>query len=206
MLFRSILGPVTLSGGLCLYALLIVYLWINFKEMKYAPDATDDKTQFSIKHVFMFVIGACSIILGSNILVNSASKLAELLCVPEKLIALSVVALGTSLPELVTSLTAIKKKEAGLSIGNIIGANILNIVLVMATSSIFADGGLTTSITQSGILKGKNQLLILDIPIAFLLACCLLYCVKNKRVSRLTGILLLFIYVGYLGFMSYAVL
>ena len=202
----TVLGPITVSGGLCLYALLIVYLWINFREMKQSPESDDSNVPFSAKHVVMFVIGAGCIIVGSNLLVNAASKLAELLHVPEKLIALSVVALGTSLPELVTSLTAIRKKEAGLSIGNIIGANILNIVLVMATSSIVAADGLTTSITQSGILKGQNQLLILDIPIAFVLAGCLLYCAKRKKVSRATGVLLLCIYAGYMGFMAYAVL
>lgn len=99
---------------------------------------------------------------SDSILVDSASALATLMHIPEKFIALSVVALGTSLPELVTSLTAIRKKEAGLSIGNIIGANILNIVLVMATSAIVAPGGLTTTVVKSGILQGMDQLLVLD--------------------------------------------
>ena len=116
------------------------------------------------------------------------------------------VALGTSLPELVTSLTAIRKKEAGLSIGNIIGANILNIVLVMATSAIVAPGGLTTTVVKSGILQGMDQLLVLDIPVAAVLAGILLFCARKKSVPRMAGIVLLAVYAGYLGFTGYAIL
>lgn len=200
-------GSITWVGGLGLYLLLAVYLWLNFREMKQAPARTENTEEsFSAKHIALFIVGAGSIILGSNILVDSASALATLMHIPEKFIALSVVALGTSLPELVTSLTAIRKKEAGLSIGNIIGANILNIVLVMATSAIVAPGGLTTTVVKSGILQGMDQLLVLDIPVAAVLAGILLFCARKKSVPRMAGIVLLAVYAGYLGFTGYAIL
>jgi len=199
-------GPIGRIQGILLYALLWIFLMLNFKEMKQDPQENDVPEEFSVRYVLFFVMGAGCIIGGSKLLVDAASALAVLLHVPEKLIALSVVALGTSLPELVTSLSALRKKEAGLSIGNIIGANILNITLVMSTSSIVAPGGLTTVPTQSGPLEGFNQLLVLDVPTALCLGLILLYCAARRKVSRVSGVLLLCIYGGYLGLISWAVL
>lgn len=199
----SCLGPIRWYEGLILYALLGLFIYINFQEAK-DDDVEQDESGYSSGTLILFFASALAIVLGSRLLVNSASALAALMHVPEKIIALSLVALGTSLPELVTSLTAIRKHEAGLSIGNIIGANILNIVLVMSTSSLLAKGGLTTAVATEGILKGLNQLKVLDIPIAMAMALILFFCTKRKQVTRATGILLLCIYVGYLSFIYFA--
>lgn len=206
ILVMTFFGTIRWYEGLLLYGILVVYVLMNLSEAKNAPAEEVGDSGFSAKTIVMFLLGAAGIVIGSRLLVNSASAIASMLHVPEKLIALTLVALGTSLPELVTSLTAIRKKEAGLSIGNIIGANILNIVLVMATSSVVSKGGLTTSVAESGILAGLNQLQVLDIPVALVLGLILLFCALRKKVTRGTGITLLCLYAGYLGFIAYATL
>ena len=206
ILVMTFFGAIHWYEGLILYCILGAYVLMNLKEARSAPPEETGENDYSGKTPVKFALGAAAIVLGSRLLVNSASAIAEMLHVPEKLIALSLVALGTSLPELVTSLTAIRKKEAGLSIGNIIGANILNIVLVMATSSLFAKGGLTTSVAESGVLAGLDQLQVLDLPVALLMGMVLLFCAMRKKVTRGTGIALLGVYAGYLGFVAYATL
>ena len=199
----SFFGPIKWYEGLLLYVLLGIFITINLQEAKEGGNEQQE-SDYTGKTLVIFALSAVAIVIGSRLLVNAASALATMLHVPEKIIALSLVALGTSLPELVTSLTAIRKHEAGLSIGNIIGANILNVVLVMSTSSLLAKGGLTSSVATEGILKGLNQLKVLDIPVALVMALILYFCTRRKEVSRTTGILLFAIYAGYLIFLFFA--
>jgi len=134
-----------------------------------------------------FFLGISLIIIGSNLLVNNGVLIAKYLRVPESVISLTIIALGTSLPELTAAITSLAKGYTGLSIGNIIGANILNITMVIGGSA---------SIANLRILK---QNIVLDFPVAFLLMGILIIpTLQIKKVSRLQGGLLLSVYFGYL--------
>lgn len=142
-----------------------------------------------IKKIIFFILGAIGIVLGSNFLINGGSTIAESLGVPERLIAITLVSIGTSLPELVTTITAIRKKEASLSIGNIIGANIFNITLILPICSLIAQESFNIS----------QQTLVIDFP--FCLVFSLIATIPllwKQRTYRWQGILMLITYVAYL--------
>ena len=113
---------------------------------------------------------------------------------PESVIALTFVALGTSLPELVTAITSLAKGHGALSLGNVIGANIFNLVLVCGASMTLAP----FRIPQSSTLFGQNASLVLDIPLMlFVMAFLTLPALKTKKLSRYQGIVLLALYAGF---------
>lgn len=142
-----------------------------------------------IKKIIFFILGAIGIVLGSNLLINGGSTIAESLGVPERLIAITLVAIGTSLPELVTTITAIRKKEASLSIGNIIGANIFNITLILPICSLIAQDAFNIS----------QQTLVIDFPFCLLFSLiATIPLLWKQRTYRWQGILMLITYVAYL--------
>ena len=98
-------------------------------------EASEDRPELTAKtiaqNLFSFVLGAAAIVLGAQLLIDNGSALAQMIGVPDSIIAATMIAIGTSLPELVTTLTAIRKKESSLSVGNIIGANIMDLTLIM---------------------------------------------------------------------------
>ncbi len=146
-----------------------------------------------LKLALLFAAGAIGVIAGSQLVVVFAEKLARLMGVPELIIALTLVALGTSMPELVVSLAAIVKKQRGLSMGNIIGANILNLAWVIGACSLVTPLPLT------------NQTRFFDIPVTLALSALLLiFGISGKRLARREGAVLLAIYIGYLA-MQFAV-
>ena len=122
---------------------------------------------------------------------DNGTRLAEALGVPEAVIALTFVALGTSLPELVTAVTALAKGHSALSLGNVIGANLLNLVLVTGTAATLAPFPLP----QDGTLFGVNRSLALDLPVMAAVSLVLILPVLLRgRLYRAQGILLLAVY------------
>jgi len=113
------------------------------------------------KHWVLLVLGAVLIALGANLLVDNGTLIAQALGVPESVIALTFVALGTSLPELVTAITSLVKGCSDLSLGNIVGANVFNLVLVSGVSVTLAP----FTVPQSSTLFGINSSLVLEIPV-----------------------------------------
>ena len=147
-------------------------------------------------NLVLLVIGAALIAVGANLLVTNGTLIAEALGVPESVIALTFVALGTSLPELVTAITSLVKGHGALSLGNVIGANLFNLVLVSGVSVSLAP----FSVPQSSVLLGQNASLVLDIPV--MLAAMLLLTVPalvRGRLSRVQGILLPVLYFAFCG-------
>ena len=145
----------------------------------------------------MLVVGAALIAIGADLLVDNGTIIAQQLGVPETVIALTFVALGTSLPELVTTITSLRKGRASLGIGNVIGANIFNLVLVSGISVTLAPFEVPVGKTLFGI----NSSLVLEIPL--MLAVMLLLCVPalaRKKLSRWQGIALLCVYAGFCVF------
>ena len=146
------------------------------------------------KDILMLVIGAILIAIGADLLVDNAIIIAEKFGVSEKIIGLTIVALGTSLPELVTAITSLIKGHGSLSLGNIIGANLFNLVLVSGMAVTINPFELPLSATIGGL----NSSLVLDIPV--MLAVMLILTVPTmikEKLSRWQGVLLLGIYAAF---------
>lgn len=160
-------------------------------------EATDAGTKDSLfKDILLLIVGAVLIAFGADFLVDNAIIIAEALGVSEKVIGLTIVAIGTSLPELVTAVTSLIKGHGSLSLGNIIGANLFNLVLVSGMAVTLNPFDLPVSGTVAGI----NSSLVIDLPI-MLLAMLILTVptVIRQKLSRWQGILLLGIYVTFLA-------
>ena len=147
-----------------------------------------------IREIIMLVIGAAVIAVGATLLVDNGTIIAKELGVPETVIALTFVALGTSLPELVTAITSLAKGHGSLSLGNIIGANIFNLVLVSGVSVALSP----FKLPEGSVFLGHNASLTLDIPV--MLGVMLILTVPTLirgKLSRVQGIALLAIYAAF---------
>lgn len=149
------------------------------------------------KDLLLLVIGAALIAVGANLLVDNGTILARVMGVPESVIALTFIALGTSLPELVTAVTSLAKGHGALSLGNIIGANMFNLVLVSGLSITLNPFDLPTE----KLLAGHNASLVVDVPLTFIVMLLLtLPGLVKGRLYRWQGILLLAIYAAFCTF------
>lgn len=147
-----------------------------------------------LKDILLLVVGAVLIAIGASLLNENAQTIARECGVSEKVIGLTIVALGTSLPELVTAITSLIKGHGSLSLGNIIGANLFNLVLVSGVSVTLSP----FDVPVSGYIAGINSSLVLDIPV--MLGVMLILTIPTlikQKLSRWQGILLLGIYITY---------
>ncbi|MCD7709563.1 MAG: calcium/sodium antiporter [Clostridiales bacterium] len=172
--------------GIVLWALFIAYLAYLFIMAKRNREEGDE---IKVRPVWLLLImlvgGIALVIIGSNFLVDAASAIAAALGMSERFIALTIVAFGTSLPELVTSITAARKNEADLAIGNIVGSNVFNILFVVGTTA------LITPVAFA-------QEFALDTVFVFLSGLLLWLCVfKTKELRRWAGIIMLVCYAAY---------
>lgn len=136
-----------------------------------------------------FLLGAAGIVLGAQLLIDNGSALARMLGVPDAVIAATMIAIGTSLPELVTTLTAIKKKQASLSVGNIIGANIMDLTLIMPLCAVIQGKPMTV----------ERQGMLLDIPACLIIcAAALIPALVQGKFMRWIGYLIGGLYIAYL--------
>lgn len=194
--YLSIDGMIGNSDAVMLIVMLIIYVLFDFFILKnrVSKKAFNEKLRLDSKTKLrvgmFFVIGAISILAGAELLIHSGVIIAKGIGVPESVIALSIIALGTSLPEFATALTSLKKGYTDLAIGNIVGANILNITMVIGISSLTS----SLSITRQNIF--------LDFPVVILLMLVLVIpSFINKKTFRIQGIILLLIYITYLVFL-----
>lgn len=187
-------GQFSRAVGLGLLGLFLVYLILSARKMRTAPapEAAPAEPPAPLWRTLLgLVAGAAAIAWGADLLVDNGTRLAEALGVPEAVIALTFVALGTSLPELVTAVTALAKGHSALSLGNVIGANLLNLVLVTGTAATLAPFPLP----QDGTLFGVNRSLALDLPVMAAVSLVLILPVLLRgRLYRAQGILLLAVY------------
>ncbi len=158
-------------------------------------ESVEEGTKDSLlKDIILLVLGAVLIAIGADLLVDNAIIVAEKCGVSEKVIGLTIVALGTSLPELVTAITALIKGHGTLSLGNIIGANIFNLVLVSGAAITISP----FNIPVSGTIAGINSSLVLDIPVMlFVMTILTLPTLFREKLSRWQGILLLGTYAAF---------
>ena len=151
----------------------------------------------TFRDVVLLVVGAVLIAVGADLLVDNGTLIAQALGVPESVIALTFVALGTSLPELVTAITSLVKGHSSLSLGNVIGANLFNLVLVCGAAVTLNPFTLPVEKT----IAGMNASLVVDIPVMFLVMVILsLPSIRNGKITRLQGVSLLAIYAAFVAF------
>lgn len=157
----------------------------------------DEKEVPLWRSIVMLLVGAAVIAVGAKLLVDNGTKIAVLLGVPESVIALTFVALGTSLPELVTAITSLVKGHGSLSLGNIIGANLFNLVLVSGMAITLRPFAVPVEKT----IAGMNASLVVDIPVMFLvMGIMTIPSLISQKLQRWQGILLLALYTGYVVF------
>ena len=187
--------------GITLLVICVIYILVNIKQSLNADtDATIDTSEINDKDIplwrclLLLIVGAALIAVGADLLVDNGILIAEGLGVPETVIALTFVALGTSLPELVTAITSLIKGHSALSLGNVIGANVFNLVLVSGLAMTIAPFSLPVSSTIAGI----NASLIVDLPLMIIVMLILVLpsMIKGK-LYRAQGIALLAIYAAF---------
>ena len=196
------LGEFTRLVGAVLLTIFAVYMVYNVLRVKNQPQQETEKSpmeEFSspIRDVVKLVIGAAAIAWGADLLVDNGTLIAQALGVPESVIALTFVALGTSLPELVTAITSLAKGHGALSLGNIIGANLFNLVLVSGLSVLLSP----FAVPSGKLIAGMNASLAVDIPLMFFVMSFLtLPAVFRGKLQRWQGVTLLCVYAAYIGF------
>lgn len=192
--FGKTLGCILL-GLFALYMVLTVKNALNEKntiEHVAQRNLMGNEKIILLKDFIFLIVGAGIIAIGSNLLVDNGVKIAELFGVPESVIALTFVALGTSLPELVTAIMSLVKGHGALSLGNIVGANLFNVVLVSGAAMTVSP----FEVPSNKEFFGINSSLIIDIPLMmFVMAFLTLPALLKGKLSRYQGVILLSVYV-----------
>lgn len=183
---------------LLLLASFMVYLFLSAKkEMKQnkLSGEVEEKKKINIPLTLLIsVLGGAAVVFGANLSVDAATKLAQMCSISEDIIGLTIVAFGTSLPELVTSVIASKKGKNDIAIGNIVGSNIFNLLFVLgAASAIYPLSFGKEFIIDSFVMIGAAITLWL-------------FTVKNKNLSRVGGAVMLAMYAVYFGYLIYEVI
>lgn len=192
LLVMSALDAVNVRTGVILFVLFALYLADNIRSGK-AMSAKEERRERQPgelgRKLIFFVLGTAGIVIGARLLVDNGSALARIMGVPENIIGLTFVAIGTSLPELVTTVTAIVKKQASLSVGNIVGANIIDITLILPVCAA----------VYNGALPVNPQSYQLDLPVCLAVcAVALLPVIFTGKFRRWQGAALLVLYAAYL--------
>ena len=190
--------------GFVLLGIFVVYMFITVRQgLKNPEQAHEEEDNGESKpkalwlELLLLIGGAALIAVGARLLVDNGTIIAQELGVPQTVISLTFVALGTSLPELVTTITSLRKGHASLGIGNVIGANIFNLVLVSGASVALAP----FEVPAEKLLAGMNASLVLDIPLVFgVMALLTVPALLTKKLGRWQGIALLCIYAAFLVF------
>lgn len=189
--------------GILLLAFFVVYMVITVRQainnrvVTDSEDAGEEEEKPLWKNLILLIGGAAIIAVGANLLVDNGQIIAMGLGVPESVIALTFIALGTSLPELVTAITSLLKGHSSLSLGNIIGANLFNLVFVSGMAITINP----FSIPSEKLIAGQNASLVVDIPVMFATMILMtLPALLTKKLRRWQGIILLLIYFSYVAF------
>ena len=200
-------GKFTRFTGIVLLLMFVVYMVITVRQAlknpqipqettETAPEADEKpkKEPSTVKDIIFLIIGAALIAVGATLLVDNGTIIAEGIGVPKSVIALTFVALGTSLPELVTAITSLVKGHSSLSLGNIVGANLFNLVLVSGLSTTISP----FAVPSEKLIGGLNASLVIDIPLMLaVMALMTLPTLARGKMSRYQGIILLVIYAGF---------
>ena len=187
-------GYLDIGSNIILLIIFTIFILFNIKIGKkqqniYPTEKVKVTAKEKIIQSMKFIVSFGMIYIGSKLLINSSTELAKLIGVSDRVISVTLLAIGTSLPELVTAISAIRKNNVDLSIGNIIGANIIDIALVLPLCSIVS--GNSIPVTQEAIT--------LDLPICVIVTLvALIPCLVKQRASKFQGISVMSIYCLYM--------
>ena len=183
-------GTIQVWESIILFSLTIIYtifLILRSKDVKIEENKNEKKRKWWF-NLILVTLGIAGIIFGGKLVVNNASKLAMAMGMSEMLVGLTIVAIGTSLPELVTSIVAAKKGENDIAVGNAIGSCIFNIILILGFCSIL----------EPYIVNVSNLNTLIDVVIMLISAIAVfLFSLKSKKINRWQGIVMVLIYVAY---------
>ena len=190
LLLLGLDGTISLLDGIILVVLFLVYLGYLLYMAKKNPEEPEETKQLKLWQALLAtVVGLVLIVFGSDFAVDAASEIARVLGLSERFIGLTIVALGTSLPELFTSVTAARKGNADIAIGNIVGSNVFNILFVVGLSSLVTPVPFASNFIV--------DTLVATAAVVFLLLATL----KNKKLVRWHGIVMLLGYVAYFAYL-----
>jgi cation:H+ antiporter len=181
---------ITNIEGIILLAIMVAYIAYLVYNTKKSGGATEvEKPKYSLPYSIIFIlVGLAGIVIGGDLVVDSASAIAIAFGMSETLVGLTIVAIGTSLPELVTSLTALKKGENQMVIGNVIGSNIFNILFVLGASSAISAIPLSSSMLIDVILM------------IFVTVLCFIFGKTQEKYDKKEGAILVILFIAYMAF------
>lgn len=189
-LFTNNTNVITRSDGVVILLFFMVFIYYLFSIMRNKKENEDEKPKYSLFKSFIYtIIGIVAIVFGSNMVVDYATLIAKILNVSEKMISLTIIAFGTSLPELVTSIVAAKKNENDIAIGNIIGSNIFNIGIVI---------GIPVAIFGSVSAANFNYIDLIVMILAVILLFVLTY--KKRKIEKREGLIMIMIFIIYYSY------
>ncbi len=199
ILLGRIGGVVSLVDGiiiLLLFVTYLTYLFVLAKKGKAKEEEPEEENVKPIKkkiwfQIILIIVGAVLIVFGSRVTVNAATAIAEAMHISERFIGLTVVALGTSLPELVTSVIAARKGNADIAIGNIVGSNIFNILFVIGLSAVITPVPYPETFLVDGIVSIAATLLLF------------VSVLKGRELKRVWGIVFLIAYAVYFVYLLF---
>lgn len=179
-------GCLSAIEGLILLSVFIIYIISMIKNKKETDESNETFNKNMLLTIVLGIIGLGAIIYGGNLVVDSASKIATTLGMSENLIGLTIVAIGTSLPELVTSVVATKKGENDIAVGNVLGSNIFNMLLIIGASS---------------VINPMNVSLFAFIDMIFIIVTLIIFILltyKKQEVNKYNGLIFIIIYISYI--------
>jgi len=197
-----VLGTFPRWMGFVMLTIFVVYTVLTVRNGLKNPDAAEEEEEESgkprtlVQELLLLVVGAAVIAVGADLLVEHGQVIALGLGVPETVVALLFVALGTSLPELVTTITSLRSGHASLGVGNVIGANVFNLVLVSGVAVSLApfDVPMENELLNTGL----NMSLVFEIPVMLGVMCLMIFpALATKKLHRWQGIALLGIYAAF---------
>ena len=190
-------GSLTLPEACIMLALFVLFLTENILHARAGAGAQAVSVRLHpprreiAGNLFFFLGGAISLVVGSRLLVDNGELLAIALGVPTRIIAITLVAIGTSLPELVTAVTALVKRQGSMSVGNILGANLIDITIILPLCSLLSQDALPVPASSS----------MLDLPIMLLEAgIAVIPTIFLKKFTRLQGLCMVVLYCCYLTY------
>ena len=186
---------ITRADGVILLLFFTIFMFYTVRTALAAPAPEEDKNEKNMplwKQLLFIAIGLAGIVIGGDRTVEGATEIARMFGLSESLIGLTIVAIGTSLPELVTSIVAAKKGESDIAIGNVIGSNIFNILFVLGVSSVITP----IVIDAKEILNSMYDIVIL----AIITLACYIPIVKTKKISRPVGAIMVVLYIIYTAY------
>ncbi|MCV2889185.1 calcium/sodium antiporter [Ruegeria aquimaris] len=184
-------GRLSRLDGILMLTGLALFLWSSIRQVDADPqDNLMIERRFRPLAVLQIAGGLVALVFGARLLVDSATELARMAHISEAVIGLTIVAIGTSLPELATSVIAAFRRNSAMSLGNVIGSNLFNILGILGVTAVIAP------------IQADTRFLTLDTPIALAAALLLTALLWFGGISRLAGVCMLAVYVGYLGWMG----